>query len=232
MKTYDAIIIGSGNGGLSAALTLAQAGKKVCVFEKHNIPGGCGTSLRRGRFEFEVALHQLSSMGTEQNPGPLRKLFAEYGILDKIEWIPIDSLFSINLPGGKRVPIPADRKKAEQALIKMFPEEKEGILKYFDICFKFYKEAGDFAAKSAKSAGEPNALKKAIMKVGFPKLYPTLATYGARSTDDVLSEIFKGKEIQLCLSAYWCFMGVPPEKFPFSILAQCTAIYISDKPTI
>lgn len=84
----------------------------------------------------------------------------------------------------------------------MFPEEKEGILKYFDICFKFYKEAGDFAAKSAKSAGEPNALKKAIMKVGFPKLYPTLATYGARSTDDVLSEIFKGKEIQLCLSAY------------------------------
>lgn len=25
-------------------------------------------------------------------------------------------------------------------------------------------------------------------------------------------------------------MGVPPEKFPFSILAQCTAIYISDKP--
>ena len=230
MKTYDAIIIGSGNGGLSAALTLAQAGKKVCVFEKHNIPGGCGTSFRRGRFEFEVALHQLSSMGTEQNPGPLRKLFAEYGILDKIEWIPIDSLFSINLPGGKRVPIPADRKKAEQALIKMFPEEKEGILKYFDICFKFYKEAGDFAAKSAKSAVEPNALKKAIMKVGFPKLYPTLATYGARSTDDVLSEIFKGKEIQLCLSAYWCFMGVPPEKFPFSILAQCTAIYISDKP--
>lgn len=230
MKTYDAIIIGSGNGGLSAALTLAQAGKKVCVFEKHNIPGGCGTSFRRGRFEFEVALHQLSSMGTEQNPGPLRKLFAEYGILDKIEWIPIDSLFSINLQGGKRVPIPADRKKAEQALIKMFPEEKEGILKYFDICFKFYKEAGDFAAKSAKSAGEPNALKKAIMKVGFPKLYPTLATYGARSTDDVLSEIFKGKEIQLCLSAYWCFMGVPPEKFPFSILAQCTAIYISDKP--
>lgn len=162
MKTYDAIIIGSGNGGLSAALTLAQAGKKVCVFEKHNIPGGCGTSFRRGRFEFEVALHQLSSMGTEQNPGPLRKLFAEYGILDKIEWIPIDSLFSINLPGGKRVPIPADRKKAEQALIKMFPEEKEGILKYFDICFKFYKEAGDFAAKSAKSAGESNALKKRL----------------------------------------------------------------------
>ena len=59
MPQYDAIIIGAGNGGLSAALTLAQAGKKVAVFEKHNIPGGCGTSFCRGRFEFEVALPKL-----------------------------------------------------------------------------------------------------------------------------------------------------------------------------
>ncbi len=57
LNKYDAIIIGAGNGGLSSALTLAKGGKKVCVFEKHNIPGGCGTSFKRGRFEFEVALH-------------------------------------------------------------------------------------------------------------------------------------------------------------------------------
>lgn len=131
MKTYDAIIIGSGNGGLSAALTLAQAGKKVCVFEKHNIPGGCGTSLRRGRFEFEVALHQLSSMGTEQNPGRLRKLFAEYGILDKIEWIPIDSLFSINLPGGKARAYSCRQKESGASTHQDVPRRKRGYLEVF-----------------------------------------------------------------------------------------------------
>ena len=68
MAEYDVIVIGAGNGGLSAAVTFAQAGKKVAVFEKHNIPGGCGTSFCRGRFEFEVALHQLSSMGTAEKP--------------------------------------------------------------------------------------------------------------------------------------------------------------------
>lgn len=236
MPQYDAIIIGAGNGGLSAALTLAQAGKKVAVFEKHNIPGGCGTSFCRGRFEFEVALHQLSSMGTPENPGDLRKLFEEYGILDKIDWIQIESLYKINLPGGKGVALPADREKAEQTLIKAFPAEKEAIHKYYETVWEFNREIIAFTKKSGESSrkgkksGEPPALKKLIIKALFPKLYPTLAKYAVKSTDDVLNEFFKSKELQLCLSAYWCFMGMPPERFPFTILARCTYIYTEDKP--
>ncbi|MEG1016513.1 MAG: FAD-dependent oxidoreductase, partial [Oscillospiraceae bacterium] len=87
MQQYDVIVIGAGNGGLASAATLAEKGKRVILFEKHNIPGGCGTSFRRGRFEFEVALHQLSSMGTPEKPGPLREQFRRYGIEDKIDWI-------------------------------------------------------------------------------------------------------------------------------------------------
>ena len=55
---YDAIVIGAGNGGLTAAATLARGGQKVLLLERHNIPGGCATSFCRGRFEFEAALHQ------------------------------------------------------------------------------------------------------------------------------------------------------------------------------
>ena len=68
MSDYDAIIIGAGNGGLTAALTVANAGRKVLLLEKHNVPGGCATSFIRGRFEFEVALHQLSGMGAPDKP--------------------------------------------------------------------------------------------------------------------------------------------------------------------
>jgi all-trans-retinol 13,14-reductase len=42
---YDAIIIGSGAGGLTTAVALAQAGKKVLVLEQHDRPGGCIRSL-------------------------------------------------------------------------------------------------------------------------------------------------------------------------------------------
>ncbi|MBN2652102.1 MAG: NAD(P)/FAD-dependent oxidoreductase [Spirochaetales bacterium] len=231
MKNYDVIVIGAGNAGLSSAATLALEGKKVCVFEKHNIPGGCGTSFRRGRFEFEVALHQLSSMGTEEKPGPLRKLFKEYGILDQIEWIEIDSLYKVNLPGGLGVALPTTRKGAEETLIKQFPEEKASILAYFDTVYKFCGEMDDFAAASANSTGgEPSNIKKLLTQALFAKKYPYLAKYALKTTDEVLEDFFKSKELQLCLSAYWCFMGMPPERFPFYILAKCTNIYIEDKP--
>lgn len=227
---YDVIIIGAGNGGLSTATKLAINKKKVLVLEKHNIPGGCGTSFRRGRFEFEVALHQLSSMGTIDKPGPLRNLFKEYGIEDKIEWIPIESLYKINLPDGFDLSLPANRKDAEKVLIKQFPNETDSILKYFDTVYKFSKESEDFMAMQANSNGDPSNLKKFLIKNFFKKKFPTLAKYALCSTQEVMDEFFKSKELQLCLNAYWCFMGMPPNRFPFSILARCTNIYLEDKP--
>jgi hypothetical protein len=59
MQEYDCIVIGAGNGGLVGALNLVKNGKKVLLLEKHNVPGGCATTFVRGRFEFDVALHQL-----------------------------------------------------------------------------------------------------------------------------------------------------------------------------
>lgn len=38
MKKFDAVVIGSGTGGLSAALSLAIAGKKILLLEQHNLP--------------------------------------------------------------------------------------------------------------------------------------------------------------------------------------------------
>lgn len=46
----------------------------------------------------------------------------------------------------------------------------------------------------------------------------------------MLDEFFSSPKLQLALSAYWCFMGMPPERFPWSILAKCTNIYMEDKP--
>ena len=51
-ETYNAVIIGAGNGGLIAAAELASRGAKILLLEQHNLPGGFASSFVRGRFEF------------------------------------------------------------------------------------------------------------------------------------------------------------------------------------
>ena len=83
-KQFDVIVVGAGNGGLAAAANTAKAGLKTLLLEKHNIPGGCATSFRRGRFEFEPSLHELCSVGTKERPNTVYKVFEDLGA--QIDW--------------------------------------------------------------------------------------------------------------------------------------------------
>ncbi len=54
---YDAIVIGSGLGGLTCAKRLADAGHRVLILEQHFQLGGLATWFRRGGHIFDVSLH-------------------------------------------------------------------------------------------------------------------------------------------------------------------------------
>lgn len=53
-EALDAIIIGSGVGGLTAAAILAKAGKRVLILEQHDQAGGCTHTFEIKGFEFDV----------------------------------------------------------------------------------------------------------------------------------------------------------------------------------
>ncbi len=56
---FDTVIIGSGAGGMTAALALAQAGQRVCVLEQHDVPGGWCHSFTLEGYRFSPGVHYL-----------------------------------------------------------------------------------------------------------------------------------------------------------------------------
>src|SRR5699024_8226009 len=56
---YDAIVIGSGIGGLTAAACLSKMGKKVVVLEQHYTAGGFTHSYDRNGYEWDVGVHYI-----------------------------------------------------------------------------------------------------------------------------------------------------------------------------
>lgn len=216
MPVYDAVVIGAGNGGLTAALTLARAGRKVMLLERHNVPGGCATSFVRGRFEFEVALHQLSGMGTERMPGPLRGILSGLGVLDRLEFVEMENLYRVVFPGVLDVTLPTSRQGIVEELGRLFPAEKDAVAGFFDLVYAYCMEMvqGVFFNDPLISRDK----------------YPTFFSYTFRNAKDVLDAYFKDPYLKAVLSVYWGYTGVPPAMMPFCDLAVILWAYIEFKP--
>ncbi len=84
---FDAVIIGSGLGGLECAYILAKNGMSVCVVEKNAKIGGCIQSFRRGDTEFDTGFHYVGALGKGEI---LEKIFNYFGLME-LPWHQLDT---------------------------------------------------------------------------------------------------------------------------------------------
>ncbi len=217
MADYDAIVIGAGNGGLTSAATMAKKGLKVLVLERHNIPGGSATSFCRGRYEFEVALHQLSGLGTEQMPGPLRGQLKRIDVLDKLEFLEMDDLYRIQMVDSNLdITLKPDRTELVKELQAQFPHEKKGIKGYIDLIYEFF----------------PQVICVHYMKdpEATPKKYPLFFKYALKNVQEVIDQFIKDPIVQAVLTPYWVYIGIPPKLMSFTDMAAIMFSYCEFKP--
>jgi prolycopene isomerase len=117
MKQYDAIVIGSGMGGMAAGLLLAHSGKKVALFEKNKFFGGRLSSFKRDGFTLDIGVHTIS----RGSKGPVMACLRRAGIDTEIEFQNIRPVISFD---GKPFIFPHDLKT-------MVPEADFESLKQF-----------------------------------------------------------------------------------------------------
>jgi phytoene dehydrogenase-like protein len=188
-NTFDAVVIGSGLGGLTAAALLAKAGRKVCVIERNHSVGGAASAFKKGALTIEPALHQTAD---PRDPTDIKHgILAELGILDEIEWVPVRPFYSVRGgPVGDLFDMPVGFDAAHHALSQRFPKSREGSARFFGAIEQIFDAVARFVeAREERSLG---ALARALLGVR------PLARDWRASTAEMLERFFGDDEGAKC----------------------------------
>jgi phytoene dehydrogenase-like protein len=211
--SYDVVVIGAGNGGLSATAFLAQKGLKVLMLEQHNLPGGVATSFVRGRFEFETSLHELASYGPETNKGNVRRMFEDRFKLDT-EFVQVPEAYRLIVtdPNEKMdVTMPFGVENMIDAIEKEVPGSRESVKKFFDLA----EEIGEAFNYIGSTGGKPD---QGVLMKEYSNFLKT-AAYSTQEVEDALGIPKKAQDI---LNGYWAYLGLPISRINFTI--YCTMV--------
>ena len=216
-KHFDVIVVGAGNGGLAAAANTAKAGLKTLLLEKHNIPGGCATSFRRGRFEFEPSLHELCSVGTKEKPNTVYKVFEGLGA--QPNWQYEHDIFRVIVKGenGYDVTLKAGVDDFCESVDAAVPGCKENVRAYLELKPKV-DAAIDYIYATK---GHPNGLTMLLKHTDFMRV-------AGHSVEHVMTALGIPKKAQQIINTYWGYLGVPTDELNAMHFLNMVHDYVQD----
>ena len=171
------VIVGAGLGGLSAALRLAGAGRKVTVIERESVPGGRNGLLQDSGYSFDTGPTVLTM------PDLIADALDCVGesMDDWLELLPIEPLYRSYYADGSQLDVHADPARMAQEIESVIgANEAAGYLRYVDFVTDLYKyEMRDFIDRNIGSPFDlvtPNLARLAGIG-GFRKLSPKVEQY-------------------------------------------------------
>uniref|UniRef100_A0A0E0F6U7 prolycopene isomerase n=1 Tax=Oryza meridionalis TaxID=40149 RepID=A0A0E0F6U7_9ORYZ len=195
---YDAIVVGSGIGGMVAATQLAAKGARVLVLEKYVIPGGSSGYYRRDGFTFDVGSSVMFGFSDKGNLNLITQALEAVG--HKMEVIPDPSTVHFHLPGDLSVLVHREYDDFVTELVNKFPHEKEGILKFYGTCWKIFNSLNSLELKSLE---EPLYLFGQFFQKPLECL--TLAYYLPQNAGDIARKFIKDQQLLSFIDAE-CFI--------------------------
>jgi all-trans-retinol 13,14-reductase len=208
----DAVVIGSGAGGLTAALALARLGKRVVVFEQHYLPGGWCHSFNLEGYQFSPGVHYIGALGPG---GAMRGIYEGLGLADDLEFLELDpDGYDRVRVAGEAFDIPRGKERLAERLVARFPAEAEGIRGYLDVVSDIARELeGGMRAKGW------------FDRVTLPFRMKTTLRHGLRSVGGYLDGRVHDPLLKAILTVQAGDHGVGPARAPLVQHAAVVAHY-------
>ena len=214
-QKYDAIIIGSGIGGLCTAALLSLKGKRVLVLEKHFKIGGWTHTFRRKDYEWDVGIHYIGQVHKPYSP--IRRLFDL--ISDgKLEWSHMDKNYDRIIFPERSYDFVAPREQFVENMVSYFPKEEKAIISYMDLL--------DQVATNSRSYFTNKALPGILGTITYPFMTRKFFSYSDRTTFDVLSGLTSDQHLIGVLTGQWGDHGLPPKQSSFAMHAMVARHYL------
>ncbi|GBL31532.1 phytoene dehydrogenase [Actinomycetes bacterium] len=198
--TDHVVIVGAGLAGLSAALRLAGAGRKVTVLERENVPGGRNGLLKKDGYSFDTGPSVLTM------PSLINDAFNCVGedMKDWLELTPLTPLYRAFYADGSQLDVHADTNEMEAEIAKhISSSEAAGYRRYVEFVTKLYKyEMNDFIDRNIDSP----------LNLLTPNLARLIALGGFRRLSPKVNQFMKDPRLQKVYSFQAMYAGVSPQQ--------------------
>jgi phytoene dehydrogenase-like protein len=217
---YDAIVIGAGLGGLTAAALLARTGRKILVLERNDEVGGAATVYRHGPLVVEASLHEVD--GLEQDE-PELPLLGSLGLERDLAFVAVPDMYEVRGgPVGAPFVFPNGIDAARAAVTARFPRHAEAVARYFG-ALSAVREAAAFAYAHVEDRGW--WLRQ--LRDAAPRLWPLIGQARA-SVGEVMATLFGADEAVKCaLAANLGYYADDPDKLSFLSFAAAQGSFLA-----
>jgi phytoene dehydrogenase-like protein len=213
--TWDAIVIGSGMGAMTAAVLLARRkGWRILMLEQHFTLGGQTHEFRRrGKFEFDIGLHYLGRL----EPGTQGRAVFDYLTGGGLDWQRMPEDFERFVYPGLDFRVPSHPARYRELLQERFPEEAGAIGGYF-------KDLGT-AAQGFILGHLGDAVPRWLRPLyrGFARRRTALA---GQTTREYMARRFRDPRLRALLTSQWGDYGLPPRESLFGVHATVAHYYL------
>lgn len=216
-EKFDAIVIGSGIGGLSVAAILSKAGKKVLLLEKHFTIGGYTHFFRRKGYAWDVGLHYVGQVHIDGTP--LNKVF-KYVTDNKLKWAPLDDIYDRAVFGDAEYEFPRGKENLKAKFKEYFPAQKDcaSIDQYFDLLEEVQQVGISYYVEKI--------IPPFLAKIFGSFLRRNVLKYSDLTTLEVLSKLTDNEKLLGVLTAQYGDYGLPPSQSSFYMHALLANHYM------